>query len=162
MSFELRTDQPTLIDIDMRQWLGKPLNAPQRAALRRHKAFEAKKNKRRGLKLREFRRRIGVSQTTLARLLRVSRRSICYYESGEHSPRLDIQVLLLYLGYAWREMKWSLRRSDAIRSIGEMDTLSVDDVVRFYFWWCYEERGQEVSDGACERLSDALERRLMR
>ena len=162
MPYEERLDQPTLIDIDMRQWLGKPLNAPQRAALRRHKAFVAKKNKRRGVKLQEFRKRLGVSQTTLARLLRVSRRSINYYESGAHSPRIETQAILLYLGYAWCEMKWSRRRSDSIQCVGEiMNSPSVDGVAIFYFWWCYDERGEEMSDWACKRLSDALERRLI-
>lgn len=152
----------TLIDIDMRLSQGKPLSPSQQAALRRHKAFEEKKNKRRGLKLREFRRRIGVSQTTLARMLRVSRRSICYYESGEHAPRRETQWLLLYFGYAWREMKWSLRRSDAIRRIGEMNTLSVESIVKFYYWWCHDERGYVLRDSDCRVLRIVLARWLDR
>ena len=151
----------TLIDIDMKQWLGKPLSRSQLAALRRHKAFVSKKNKRRGVKLQEFRKRIGVSQSTLARLLRVSRRSICHYERGDHAPRRETQWILCYLGYAWGEMKWSLRRSDAIGRIGEMEVLLPERIMIFYFWWCYDERGEEMSDGACKRLSDALERRLI-
>ena len=161
MGYEMWLDQPTLIDIDMRQWLGKPLNRPQREALRRHKAFVAQKNKLRGVKLQEFRKRIGVSQSTLARLLRVSRRSICHYERGDHAPRRETQWLLLYLGYAWAEMKWSLRRSDAIRRIGEMETLSVERIANFYYWW-RSERGHEMRDSDYYVFCVVLERWLNR
>lgn len=151
----------TLSDIDMKLWFGKPLSRSQQAALRRHKASEAKKNKRRGLKLKEFRKRIGVSQSTLARLLRVSRRSICHYERGDHAPRRETQWLLCYLGYDWRDMKWSLRRLDAIRRIGDMETLCPESVLIFWCRWLTE-RGDEVSDFAYSAWEMSLTRWLDR
>ena len=152
----------TIPDIEFLVSIGERLTPGEQKVWDSHQASESKKRKRRGLKLQAFRQRIGVSQSTLARLLRVSRRSVNYYESGEKSPRLETQAILLYLGYDWSGLKWSRRRFESIHCAGEiMESPSVDGVLTFFFWWCYDKRGYELSDYQCKRLGDALERRLI-
>ena len=157
-SFFHNTD---LVSIEVRRSYGFPISPSQQRIWDAHLRTVAKQNRRRGVKLKAFRRRIGVSQSALARLVRVSRRSICHYESGTHAPRRATQWLLLYLGYDWLSMKWSLGRSDAIRRIGEMETLSPEGVINFLFWWRIEQ-GDEVRDHEYTVLRIVLERWLNR
>ena len=129
----------------------------ERDILDRHERGKAKMRRGRGLKLQAFRSWVGLSQSALAKMLGVSRRSICYYESGHHSPRDVARLKLLYLGFCWRTGKRSLSRRDAVARIGELRLgVPVSDVVRFYCWW-QAERGYSVSDWRFENLSKKLD-----
>ena len=87
-----------LVSIELRRSYGFPISPSQQRIWDAHLRTVAKQNSRRGVKLKAFRRRIGVSQSALARLVRVSRRSICHYERGTHAPRRANSVASTILG----------------------------------------------------------------
>ena len=124
----------------------------------RHRESEQRKRRKRGLKLKEFRGRVGLSQLALARVLGIARRTVCYWEEGRHAPREPDCVRLIYLGFDYRRCKWTLGRGDAIRHIGNAESgyVTVDDLLVFYGWW-QDDQGSAVGDYTWRRLSKRLD-----
>ena len=106
----------------------------------RHQRKEQRKRRRRGLKLKEFRNRVGLSQEALANLLSISRRTVCYYEDGHHAPKTACCIRLIYIGFSYWGCKWSLNRSDSLRHIANVEGgyVTARDVLTFYSWWLGE------------------------
>lgn len=125
----------------------------------RHSRAEAKKRRKRGLKLVEFRVRVGISQSKLAELLGISRRSVCYYEKGAYAPKRQTVIKLCYLGYDYETCQWSLTRRKSIRRLGECSgSVYVEDVLIFYKRWFYEKHGSQMEGPRYwDRLSKSLD-----
>ena len=82
-----------------------------------HKAAKGRQRVRRGKKLREFRERIGVTQSELAGILGVNRKTVYRLEKGLHTPRDGTIALLHRLGFCWQTNRWTLKRREAVKHV---------------------------------------------
>lgn len=132
--FLLRGYRQDIYDIEMLVHHGEPLTKSEQKKWERPLAAEQRKRQRRGRRLKEFRQHLGLSQAKLAKLLGISRRRLCSYESGSQAPRRRIHGRLCWFGYDWREMKVSLKRWESITRLVRVDIgdVSLDDVDRFF------------------------------
>ena len=144
--------------LKLKQQYGVAFTATEQARWDQHQRSEERKRRRRGLKLKEFRDRVGLSQSALAKVLGISRRTVCYWEEGRHAPREPDCVRLIYIGFDYGRCKWSLNRSDSIRHIGyaESGYVTVKDVLVFYSWW-QDDQGSVVDDTTWRLLSKRLD-----
>lgn len=85
-----------------------------------HKQAKARRCVRRGQKLREFRDRIGVSQSELAEICDVSRRTVYRWEKGLHTPRDGTIKLLFWMGFCWQRNRWTRTRKEAVDALGRL------------------------------------------
>ena len=144
--------------LDLKQRYGVAFTAYEQSRWDQHQRSEERKRRKRGLKLKEFRERVGLSQSALAKVLGISRRTVCYWEAGRYAPREPDCVRLIYIGFDYRRCKWSLNRSDSIRHIGDAESgvVTVEGVLVFYSWW-QDDQGSGLGDYTWRRLSKRLD-----
>ena len=153
---ELRSDELWFLDLKQRH--GVAFTASEQARWDRHQRSEERKRRRRGLKLKAFRERVGLSQSALAKVLGISRRTVCYWEAGRHAPREPDCVRLIYIGFDYWRCKWSLNRSDSLRHIANVEGgyVTVKGVLVFYSWWL-DDQDSGLDDYTWRWLSKRLD-----
>lgn len=144
--------------LELKQRYGEALTPSEQARWEQHQRSEERKRRKRSLKLKAFRERVGLSQSALAKVLGISRRTVCYWEAGRHAPREPDCVRLIYIGFDYWRCKWSLNRSDSLRHIANVEGgyVTVKGVLVFYSWWL-DDQDSGLDDYTWRWLSKRLD-----